>query len=656
MAVPTASRVYLDCIHGFRGEQQDDARRQAAAIGRELAEAGAPAHVLEARHAEALQTLIAQNARGLPADLAHAAALAYAQALIAYAEVVQQSAGHELRTALPRTAWDGFDTEEGQERLRLALEASHMATWVWDMGSRSFEGDPRFRALLGWDNGHANGNGNGHPARGRTYEDFLAAVHPQDVGKVTTAVFDLLTHNRRYDVEYRVLVDRETRYVSSQAIVKRGADGVATRIFGVCLDVTERKALLDGLEQLSHLDALTGVLNRRGFSRVLDREVERRKRDGGDMHALFLDLDNFKKINDVYGHSVGDSVLIAVARILIQSVRASDHVARVGGDEFLVILPNTRRAEARVVAEKIHSMVQRTIVSERFPQLRINASVGLVAAGHDQELVQDMLIRMERALHRAKRLGKGQVFADANIFREEDLRTISYTDMVVEISNPANFFSVKQPLIDLRTNQLHGYELLSRSHCAALASPEDFLNFAMDSGLARQVDLNAFGTCARGCQLIAPELSCHLNILPSTLMNVPVENLVKMLPTAGERSRFCIEISEKETIGDAAKMLQYVQELRDAGLRVAMDDVGYGRSCLEALIQLEPEVVKIDRAMIHMLADDPARRRILERMLRVVATWGAETVAEGIEREADLQVVRDLGIPYGQGFLLGRPA
>lgn len=656
MAVPTASRVYLDCIHGFRGEQQDDARRQAVAIGRELAEAGAPAQVLEARHAEALQQLAAQNPRGLPADLAHAAALAFAQALIAYAEVVQQSAGHELREALPHTPWAGFDTEEGQERLRLALEASHMATWVWDLGSRAFEGDPRFRALLGWQDAAATGNGHGRPQRLRTYEDFLATVHPQDVGKVTTAVFELLTHDRRYDLEYRVLVDHEVRYISSQAIVKRGADGVASRIFGVCLDVTERKALLDGLEQLSHLDALTGVLNRRGFSRVLDREVERRRRDGGEMHALFLDLDNFKKINDVYGHSVGDSVLIAVSRILTQSVRASDHVARVGGDEFLVILPNTRRGEARIVAEKIHATVQRSVVSESYPQLRINASVGLVAAGHDQELVQDMLIRMERALHRAKRLGKGQVFADANIFREEDLRTISYTDMVQEISNPKNFFSVKQPLIDLRSNQLHGYELLSRSHCAALASPEDFLNFAMDCGLARQVDLNAFGTCARGCELIGPELSCHLNILPSTLMNVPVESLVCLLPKAGERSRFCIEISEKETIGDAAKMQQYVEELRQAGVRVAMDDVGYGRSCLEALIQLQPEVVKIDRAMIHLIADDPARRRILERMLRVVATWGAETVAEGIEREQDLQVVRDLGIPYGQGFLLGRPA
>jgi diguanylate cyclase (GGDEF)-like protein len=648
MAVPQAVSAYLDCIEGFAGARSDEARRRAAAIGRELAQASAPPHLLEERHAEALQALAARHPERVPDELAHAATLTFAQALIAYAEVVQQGTGHALRDASPRALWVGLDTEEGEERVRLALEASHMATWVWDLRTRAFEGDHRFRGLLGWLDAE--------PKTGRTYEHFLAAVHPQDVGKVTTAVFELLTHNRRYDIEYRVIAGNEVRHLSSQAIVTRGSDGVAERMFGVCMDVSERRMLLDDLEHLSHLDPLTGVLNRRGFSRVLDREVDRRKRDSGELHALFLDLDDFKKINDVYGHSVGDAVLIATSRILSQSVRSTDHVARVGGDEFLVVLPNTRRAEARLVAEKIHATLQRTAVSERFPQLRVNASMGLVTAGHDNEIVQDLILRMERALHRAKRLGKGQVFADSALFHDEETRTFSYTELVQQISNIANFYAVKQPIFDLATDRLHGYEMLTRSHCAALANPEDFLNFAMDSGLARQVDMNAYGTCARACELIPDDLSCHLNILPSTLMNVPVEELVRMLPAAGARSRFCLEISEKETIGDAGKMLHYVQQLRSAGLRVAIDDVGYGRSCLEALIQLEPEVVKIDRQMIHMLAEDPGRRRMLERMLRVVSTWGAATVAEGIERQVDLQVVKDLGVPYGQGFLLGMPA
>jgi EAL domain-containing protein (putative c-di-GMP-specific phosphodiesterase class I) len=270
--------------------------------------------------------------------------------------------------------------------------------------------------------------------------------------------------------------------------------------------------------------------------------------------------------------------------------------------------------------------------------------------------VQDLIVRMERALHRAKRLGKGQVFADASIFSEVDTRSVSYTELVKEVSRLDNYYAVKQPIVDLRTDRLHGYEMLSRSRCVALSSPEDFLNFAMDTGLARQVDINAFTTCAAGTAELDPKLDFHLNLLPSTLINVPIEELLQLLPAHGPRSRYCIEISEKETIGDARKLQQHVHALRAAGLRVAMDDIGYGRSCLEALIMLEPEVVKIDRSMIHLLADDAGSRRMLERMLRITETWGAATVAEGIERQEDLQVVRDLGVPFGQGFLLGMPA
>ncbi len=647
MAVASAG-AFLDCVLATQEQSEEEVRRQATELGRTLARSGASPHALETMQAEALQELAKRPGVVLSAELHHGAMTVFTQALYAYAEVVQQAAGSVLPELTPPELWSGLDASEGIERLRLALEASHLLTWVWDLRTRSFEADARLRALLGWEVKSRQ--------RSRTDDDFLAMVHPQDRGRVTKAVFDLLTAGTRYDIEYRILIGRETRHVSSQAIVKRGADGVAERMFGVCLDVTERKSLLEDLEQLSHLDPLTGVLNRRGFSRVLDREVERRKRDGGELHALFLDLDDFKKINDVYGHSVGDGVLITVARTLTQCVRATDHVARVGGDEFLVILPHTRRAEARVVAEKIHGAIQRTAVSDRFPQLRVTASVGLVAAGHTQEMVQDMIVRMERALHRAKRMGKGQVFVDTALFGDAEAPAASYAELVEEVSRLETYFAVKQPIIDLRNDKLHGYEMLSRSRCAALPSPEDFLNFAMDTGLARQVDLNAFTTCARGTANIDPALTCHLNILPSTLMNVPVEQLVQLLPAHGPRSRYCIEISEKETIGDARKMLRFVQELREAGLRVAMDDVGYGRSCLEAIIQLEPEVVKIDRQLIHMIADDDGCRRMLERMLRVVSTWGAETVAEGIERQEDLKVVRDLGVPFAQGFLLGMPA
>jgi len=645
MVLTQTANEFLECVQDLLGGDERPALARATSLGRRLAEDDVPPHELEVWQSRALREL--GDPEGRNEDLRRAADRVFARALIAYGEVVQRHVGHD---PVPEDAdpWSGI-SDEGDERVRLALEASQMATWMWDLRTRAFEGDRRFRDLLGWEAPEDGGRDYG-------YDDFLAAVHPQDVGKLTTAVFELIAHGKRFDVEYRILVGGEVRHISSQAIVTRDDDGVAQRMFGVCLDVSAQKRLLEDMERLSSMDPLTGVLNRRGFSRCLESEVDRRRRLGGEIQALFLDLDDFKKINDVYGHTVGDEVLIAVARILQSNLRSTDHVARVGGDEFVAILPQTRRREARLVADQIHAHLQRSVVSPRFPQLRINSSIGLAAVGHGEEMVQDLLLRMERALHRAKRLGKGRVFADSGLFANEEEHTYSYTELVEELSRLENYFAVKQPIVDIQNDRLYGYELLSRSRCPALSNPEDFLNFAMDSGLAREVDTHAFHTCSKACEAIDVELSCHLNVLPSTLLNLELDELIAELPQAGDRRRFCIEISEKETIGDANKLLQFIAAIREAGMRVAMDDIGFGQSCLEALIILEPEVVKIDRNMVSDLANDSGRRRMLERLFGIARTWGADVVAEGIEREEDLRVLQDMGVPYGQGFLLGRPA
>lgn len=646
MASAANLKTYLSCVQGFTHADPDRGRRGAEEFGRLLAQEGTPLHLLENLHAQVLKSL-ARNGQEPPPEAVEAAKLVFAQALIAYAEVIQQANGPIHPSGTPALAWLGLHPEESQERLRLALAATGMGTWRWNLQDDTFEGDERFQAMFGW---------TAEPHAGRTDEDFLAAVHPQDIGRLVSAIFNLLAHNQPFDVEYRVRVGGETRHLSSQAIVTRGANGVAEVMYGVCLDITQRKSLIADFEVIAQMDPLTGVLNRRGLERVVQVEVQRKKRHGGEMHALFLDLDDFKRLNDVYGTATGDAVLITVARLLTDCVRATDHIARVNGDDFLIMLPNTKRNEARLVAEKIHESLRRAVVTERYPQLRINASGGLVTAGLESESVSDLLIRVERSLARAKRLGKGQVWVDNALFQSEASAAVSWEQLAREISDPGTYFAVKQPIMDLRTDALYGYEILSRNSSATLANPEDFLNFAMDAGLAQQVDLNAFGACGALCASIPSELSCHLNVLPSTLLNYPVEDLIAKLPSKGSRRRFCIEISEKETIGDAGKLLEPVQRLREAGVRVAMDDIGFGRSSLEALIVLEPEVVKIDRGMVSNFSDDPSRRRVLERMLRVISTWSAVTVAEGIEREEDLRALRQLGVPYGQGFLLGRPA
>jgi len=182
-----------------------------------------------------------------------------------------------------------------------------------------------------------------------------------------------------------------------------------------------------------------------------------------------------------------------------------------------------------------------------------------------------------------------------------------------------------------------------------------FLRFAMDAGVANVVDLHAFSTCSKASAQVGAEFHCHLNLLPSTLETVHPDQLVRQLCADRDFGKYCIEISEKEAVRDPRSLLHTVDGLRAAGIQIALDDIGFGHSSLEALIMLEPEVIKVDRALIGGVHGEVAKRRALESLLRVVATWNGTVVAEGVETREDLRVLQDLNVPYVQGFLFGQP-
>jgi EAL domain-containing protein (putative c-di-GMP-specific phosphodiesterase class I) len=258
-------------------------------------------------------------------------------------------------------------------------------------------------------------------------------------------------------------------------------------------------------------------------------------------------------------------------------------------------------------------------------------------------------------LHSAKRYGKGQVLRESNLLRGSEVRAKSFTEILEELHDPKTYFAVKQKVVRVSDEEVVGYEFLTRSHCEALRSPEDFLHFAMDAGVANIVDLHAFRTCSKASLALDANLHCHLNLLPSTLEAVHPDQLLRQLRGDRELGQYCIEISEKEAVRDPRSLLHTVDGLREAGVRIALDDIGFGHSSLEALIMLEPDVIKVDRALIGGVHKDEEKRRALASLLRVVATWGGEVVAEGVETRNDLGVLQDFQVPFAQGFLFGQP-
>jgi EAL domain-containing protein (putative c-di-GMP-specific phosphodiesterase class I) len=216
-------------------------------------------------------------------------------------------------------------------------------------------------------------------------------------------------------------------------------------------------------------------------------------------------------------------------------------------------------------------------------------------------------------------------------------------------------YAVYQPIFHLAEERVVGYEFLGRCTIENFEMPHQFLGFSLENNMLTHVDLQCLKISIATATALKFKARFHVNLFPSTMLATPVENLLKIFPTESEGETFCLEISEQQFIGDPAHFKEYVVALKEAGILVAIDDLGFGRSSLESLIILEPDLVKIDRAYVNGIADDRGKRRSLERMIKILDGLGAERIAEGIETKEDLNILKEMGVIYGQGYLWGKP-
>jgi diguanylate cyclase (GGDEF)-like protein len=407
------------------------------------------------------------------------------------------------------------------------------------------------------------------------------------------------------------------------------------------------------LARLVYADALTELLNRRGLQQVLSGEAGRAGRIAEPLHVLLVDLDDFKAINDTLGHAVGDVALQEVAKAVRSSVRAMDHAARIGGDEFIVVLPEVRSAEAARVAERIRLAVSELVFSSQNHVARVTASLGLVQVASGAPSIDELLTEAHRVLRRAKAAGKNRVSTRGNQGggAPAEAEVVADSLLLGDVLR-----AVKQPIVRLEDKSIAGYELLVRSTVDGYELPPDFFPLCSQANILTLVDLRCFQTCVEAADWSEEQLRYHVNLFPSTLLDLPIERLLAAFPHRRARLACCIEISEQQIVGDPSYLVPVVSLLKEEGLTFAIDDVGFGRSSLESLILLEPEVVKVDRQCIDGVASNLGRLRALKRLLGVAGALGADVIAEGIESEEDMRVLAKLGVPYGQGYLFGRPS
>jgi diguanylate cyclase len=434
--------------------------------------------------------------------------------------------------------------------------------------------------------------------------------------------------------------------------------GDALRQLGESL--RERESLMELLRRQALYDTLTSLPNRSLFTERLTVAFANRS-DEQPLAVLMIDLDEFKAINDSYGHETGDELLIAVGGRLRESIRDGDTAARLGGDEFIIVLPGCHDP---LVPMRI---AQRVLTALNMPfdiagrSLTVGASVGVAVAGADDRTADDLVRDADVAMYLAKSRGKGRV----EIF-EPSMQAAALTQLQLRADLAAGIAGGDlrlhfQPVIDLRTDRTVGYEALVRwLRDGRLVAPGEFIPMAESSGLIGPltdwvVDEACRTTAAWGRSGERPWVS--VNLASSQLVRPDfVDRLGRTLADNGlPADRLVLEITESSLVEiDIARPA--IERLSQLGVRLAIDDFGIGYSALSYLAHLPIDIVKIDRSFIAALVQDGPEEAMASAIMALAKRLDMTTVGEGIETAAQLEQLRALGCDLGQGFYLGRPA
>ncbi len=419
------------------------------------------------------------------------------------------------------------------------------------------------------------------------------------------------------------------------------------------------ETILDPIQKLQDMtihDPLTGVLNRRGLQDVLLKTFATIQRMGISVQVLLLDLDNFKQINDVHGHGVGDAILVAVAQKMRQTVRQTDYIARVGGDEFMVLLLDSREGDAIKVADKIRMAVAQTSAGVNFGEnVKTTCSIGIVPLGDKPASIDELLQKLHLSLHLSKSEGKNRIAYQGEAVKTDPKDSGVASEFKKILAAGEKFYTASQPIFDLRNMTKIGFELLSRLDHEANSSPDEFLLFARNANILGVVDYACMKTSLNALKDVSAPRRIFINMFPSTLTEFPIERLMQDFASVGKNITFCLEINEQQILGDPFYLIPSVMKFKKAGFMIALDDYGFGHSSIETLVLLEPDIVKIDKKIIKDIAKDPRKFNSLKRLLKIIESCKALVIAEGIETEEDFKVLRDLGVAYGQGFFMGKP-
>ncbi|MCA9319301.1 MAG: diguanylate cyclase [Planctomycetes bacterium] len=458
-----------------------------------------------------------------------------------------------------------------------------------------------------------------------------------------------------YEVEYPIQTSRGLRWVRETGYPIRDDADRLVRLVGITEDITREhsrtrqlRRRADRMDHLASHDPLTRVMNRRGLQRVFARELARRKTEDCALAAILIDLDDFKSLNDRFGQVGGDDILKQVARACLGALRPTDTLGRVGGDEFLVLLPDTNLVEGQQIAERLRESVIHRLEGPSDDECLVTASLGVIDISSECDDIREVLQEVQEGLALSKSAGKNRVTV---VVSEDPMQTTVFRTL----ADFVGIHVVTQSIRDLVTHSRVGIELLVRGPDGALREAPAIFRASRRYHLLADTDLRCLEAAVGWINRHRPEERVHLKIFPSTLLGVEESRIMAILDRADRGSTLCLELVEQELDRDPRELLPRIETLREAGFEVGMTDAGVGRDSLESVIALAPDFLDLVRSF-RGVGSAPERRHELDRVTRLATSLGIRPIAVGIENESDRAAAVAAGIRWGQGYLFDRPA
>jgi diguanylate cyclase (GGDEF)-like protein len=548
-----------------------------------------------------------------------------------------------------------------EQRLQHVLDVTGDGIWDWNIQTGEVKHNERWIGMLGEDINQAY----------FSVEDYKSRIHPDDLSDVLVALDSALTGQAEYRIRYRMIrSDKRQIWVEDKGgVVERSTDGQPIRMVGAISDISEEVASQEKVQELIFFDPLTKLPNRQYIRDRIQRAIAESSRTSIYSGLMYLDLDDFKIINDTYGHHIGDILLEEFGQRIQNAVRPSDIVARIGGDEYLILFerigPNVESAQLALeeAIKRILASLAKEFDLGQMIRVHVQASMGVVVFGGEASHFDEVLRYADIAMYAAKEdPNKAYRFFDAHLKTTAERKNELHLGLK-EAAKEDQFFVEYQPVVDRQQNMI-GYEALARwKHpLLGMVMPDDFIPFAEKSGQMNEVGESILRAIFKENDFYANSgaeqtYKLMINISAHQLMNLGFSERFFLLAEQYRvpLDRIYLEVTEGTFLTNTELAIGIMKDLSAKGVKFVLDDFGTGYSSLSYLQKLPIQYLKLDKSFVAGMTSKEGDLSIAENILSLSKTLGLQVIAEGIETKEQFDILHRKGCNFFQGWYFGRP-